>query len=181
MRLVIAAVAMLLSSTVYGDVLGLRFGMTGDAVRAAKLCKVPAANAAKASLTCKAVQFAGTKMDAELWLPRTGLARVGFKARIGMKRGDAEARADAILDRLVADYGPVEMTGVGELTSAAALFDGADWQFTRMKGKLKTASMFTAKHLPDDTMQLIGKVIRDREGYAIELAFVPRAVELPRQ
>jgi len=181
MKLVIAAVVMLLSSTVYGDVLGLRFGMTADAVRAAKLCKVPAANAAKALLTCKAVQFAGAKMDAELWLPRTGLARVGFKTRIGMKRGDAEARADAILDRLVADYGPVEMTGVGELTTASALFDGADWQFTRMKGKLKTASMFTAKHPPDDTMQLIGKVVRDREGYAIELAFVPSVVEMQRR
>jgi hypothetical protein len=181
MRLLIAAVMMLLSSTGYGDVLGLRFGMTAEAVRTAKLCKAPAAHAAKASLTCKAVPFAGTKMDAELWLPRTGLARVGFKTRIGIKRGDAEARADAILDRLVADYGPVEMTGVGELTTAAALLDGADWQFTRMKGKLKAASMFTAKHLPDDTMQLIGKVIRDREGYAIELAFVPRAVEMPRR
>jgi hypothetical protein len=172
MRALVAA-AILVASTAHADVLGLKFGMTAAEVKAARPCKTPVANAAKAALVCKAVAFAGTRMDAELWLPRTGLARIGLSNRLGVKRKDAEAAADAILDKLVADYGPLDMTGVGPLAASAPLFDNADKTFTMMKGKLKAGSMFTAKHLPDSTMKLFGKLVRDRAGYALELSFVP--------
>jgi hypothetical protein len=173
MRFVVAAI-LLLAGTARADILGLKLGMTTAQVRAAKPCRSPVAISATASLACKAVPFAGTKMDAELWLPTSGLARVRLKTRLGAKRQDAEPAADAILDKLVADDGPLHMIGVGELHSAGLLFDNADRTYTRMKGKLKAAAMFTGDHLPDDTMTLIGKVVRDRDGYSLELSFVPR-------
>jgi hypothetical protein len=168
----VAAALILWASTAHGDVLGLKLGMTTAQVKAAKPCKAPVANAAKLSLTCKAIAFAGTKMDAELWVPRTGLARIGLKTRIGAARKDAESAADAILDKLVADYGPLDMIGAGQLKTSAALFDNADRTFARFfNGKLKADSVFTANHAPDDTMKISGKLIRDRSGYAIELSF----------
>jgi hypothetical protein len=167
----VAAALILWASTAHGDVLGLKFGMTTAQVKAAKPCKTPVANTAKLSFTCKAVAFAGTKMDAELWVPRTGLARVGLTTRIGAARKDAESAADAILDKLVADYGPLDMIGAGQLKTSAALFDNADRTFARFKGKLKADSVFIAKHPLDDTMKISGKLIRDRSGYAIELSF----------
>ncbi len=172
MRFIVAAV-ILLGSTAHAGVLGLKFGMTAAEVKAAKPCKAPVMNAAKASLSCKGVPFAGAKMDAELWVPTKGLARVGLTMRIGPKRKDAEAAVDAIVDRLVADYGPLDMVGVGEIRSSAVLFDNADKTFARTKGKLKAASMFSAKHVPDGSMTVFGKVIRSRDGYALELSFVP--------
>lgn len=171
MRALVAAV-ILLASTAHADVLGLRFGMTAAEVKAARPCKAPIANAAKAALLCKSVAFAGTKMDAELWLPKTGLARVALTSRLGTKRKEAEAVADAVFDKLVADYGPLDMTGVGQLASSAPLFDNADKTFTMMKGKLKAGTMFAAKHVPDST-KMLGKLIRDRAGYALDLSFVP--------
>ena len=170
MRFVVVAV-ILWASTAHGDVLGLKLGMTTAQIKAAKPCKAPVANPAKLSLTCKGVAFAGTKMDAELWVPKTGLARVGLTTRIGATRKDAESAADAIFDKLVADYGPLDMTGAGQLTTSAALFDNADRTFTRFRGKLKSDSVFVAKHPPDDTMKISGKLVRDRNGYAIELSF----------
>jgi hypothetical protein len=170
MRLLVM-IMILMASTARADVLGLKLGMTAAQIRAAKPCKAPVANAAKLSLTCKAVAFAGTKMDAELWVPKTGLARVGLSTRIGKTRKDAELASDAILDRLVADYGPVDMTGAGELKTSGPLFDSADRTFTLFKGKLKSDALFVAKHPPDDTMKISGKLIRDRNGYALELSF----------
>jgi hypothetical protein len=172
MRFIVVAV-ILLASSAQADVLGLKFGMTAAQVKAAKPCKAPTMNAAKASLICKGVPFAGAKMDAELWVPTKGLSRVGLTMRIGPARKDAEAAADALVDHLAADYGPLEMVGVGEIKASAALFDNADKTFARMKGKLKAASMFSAKHVPDGSMTVFGKVIRDRVGYAFELSFVP--------
>ena len=54
----------------------------------------------------------------------------------------------------------------------AVLFDNADKTFTMTRAKLKAASMFAAKHVPDST-KMLGKLIRDRAGYALELSFVP--------
>lgn len=173
MRLLVAAV-ILFASTARADVMGLSFGMTAAAVRAARPCKAPVANPAKAALVCKAASFAGTKMDAELWLPRSGLARIALRTRLGNRRRDAEAAADALFEHLTADYGPLDMTGVGEISAAAPLFDSTDRRFAQFKGKLKAASTFAAKHIPDPGVQMIGTLIRDRDGYAIELTFAPR-------
>jgi hypothetical protein len=173
MRAVMIAMV-LLSSTASADVLGLKFGMTDAQVKAAKPCKGLVANPAKASLTCKAVRFAGTTMAAELWVPKAGLARVHFTTRIGSKRLAAVTAADAVLDKLVAVYGPLDMiAGPHDLDGAAVLFDNVDSGFVRFKGKLASGAMFQAQHASDDGMKLSGKLLRDRNGYAIELGLRP--------
>jgi hypothetical protein len=174
MRTLIAVILLASTAHARADVMGLRFGMTAAAVRAARPCKAPVANPAKAALACKAAAFAGAKMDAELWLPKSGLARIALRARLGSHRRDAEAAADAIFQHLTTDYGPLDMTGVGEIAATAPLFDGTDRRFVQFKGKLKAASTFTAKHIADPSLRMIGTLVRDRDGYAIELTFAPR-------
>jgi hypothetical protein len=165
---------LLLASTARADVGRLKFGMTTAEVKAARPCKGLVENAAKSQLSCKAVKFAGTAMDLELWMPQTGLARIRYSVRLGPKRPAAESMVDAIFDKLVAQYGPIDMIGgLTNLAGASKLFDNIDASFARFKGKLAGGAMFDAKTPSDDGRKLSGKLTRDRNGYAIEIGFRP--------
>ena len=171
-RVMIALVA--LASTAQADVLGLKFGMTVAQIQAAKPCKGLVANAAKSSLTCKAVRFAGAMMAAELSVPKSGLARVRFTTKIGGQRKAAQPSADAILDKLVETFGQLDMVaGPRDMAGAAVLFDNVDSSYTRFKGKLAAGAVFQAQQATDDGTRLSGKLVRDRSGYAIELGLRP--------
>lgn len=173
MRIAGLALSLLICTHAHADILGLKLKMTEAEAKAAKLCKAPVADTAKYTLTCKSVAFAGTKMDVELWIPKPGLAKIGMSTKIGAARKEAEAKADAILEKLTATYGKVEMTGNGELSNSAPLFDNVDKTFARFKHT--AATMFTVDDPPDKTMRLIGKVIHDTAGYWMTLSFVPHA------
>jgi len=66
------------------------------------------------------------------------------------------------------------MTGVGEIGATAPLFDGTDRRFVQLKGKLKAASTFTAKHIPDPGLRMIAPWSAIATATRIELTFAPR-------
>jgi hypothetical protein len=150
-------------------VLGLELGMTTAQVKAAKPCK-------NGKLACKGVAFAGAKVDVDLTVAKTGLSRIALATRLPQARKDAEPLADAILDKLAAEYGAIEMTGAGELKGSGALFDGADRTFEQFHGKLASGSLFHGDHAPSKaTIHLGGKLVRDHKGYALEVTITPGA------
>jgi len=166
-RSVLLAVVMLAAVPAEAGVLGLEIGMSTAQVKAARPCK-------NGKLACKAVAFAGAKVDVDLTVGKTGLSRIALATRLPQTRKDAEPLADAILDKLSADYGVLEMTGAGELKGSGALFDNADRTFEQFHGKLASGSMFRGDHAPSKaTLHLGGKLVRDHKGYALEVTITP--------
>lgn len=163
------AIVMLAAVPARAGVLGLELGMTSSQVKAAKACR-------NGKLACKGVAFAGAKLDVDLTVARAGLSRIALQTRLPATRKDAESVADAILDKLTADYGTFEMTGAGDLKSSAALFDNADRTFEQFHGKLAAGSLFHGDHAPSKaTIHVGGKLVRDKKGYALEVTITPGA------
>ena len=167
--IVMLAGVMLAAAPAEAGVLGLELGMTTAQVKAAKPCR-------NGKLACKGVAFAGAKVDVDLTVAKTGLSRIALATRLPQARKDAEPLADAILDKLSAEYGAIEMTGAGELKGSGALFDGADRTFEQFHGKLASGSLFHGDHAPSKaTIHVGGKLVRDHKGYALEVTITPGA------
>ncbi len=160
-------VVMLAAASAHAGVLGLELGMTPAQVKAVRACR-------NGRLSCRGVAFAGAKLDVDLTVAKTGLSKIALATRLPAGRKDAESLADAILDKLVADYGALEMTGAGELKGSSSLFDNADRTFEQFHGKLAAGSLFHGDHAPSKaTTHVGGKLVRDKKGYALEVTITP--------